>query len=443
MNLITMLLTITLGPGADLSAINARPGDVVQLQPGVYKSFPQPKGATPTGRITIIGSPGTVLPGGALHVPNVTLRGVMVAGDFGCDPGADNDSLQSVAATGSFSHQGGNHCVYDGIMCAGAYWDVGYWRLSTGAPLIGPTILHGRFDHIGEGLATPGAHPFIVWNTDSMEVGWCHFGGTVEATNTQGMEVHYGDYNGYSHDNRRDYVLKRDVHDSWRYRGDTKLKNGSDHNRFVRDTLYLTGPGSTIIYPSSSADCGNPNAVGGYLSECVGAWGSSMGSCVFDASGLAGGSSFSFQGGMTGWSLTNTVIAMNGPALDAFDIHGSIVRNCTLVGSKGPAVKWGDSYGRPIDSLYAAVFANNVVASFDGSAPLVSYAPKLVAAAAFSAFYNVYQNGPLPAMYEYQTRVADPLFVSLKPGAFDPRLRVGSPALTGPWGRVGACGVKP
>jgi hypothetical protein len=432
--LLTLLTVISLPAGADLSAINARPGDVVQLAAGTYRSFPKP-----VAGVAIVGQgPSTVLPGGSLRA-RATLRNVRVAGDLSLEYGADGAELWNIVVDGSFATERVSHFTVVGITAHGPYLNVNKWALST-TPTMGGSITHSTFDGIGKGVLT-GSHPIEFWNCDSLEFAYNHVVAVSEATSTVGIEVHYADFNGSSHDNRFDYTLNGPVHDSRRWRGNTdpklRLANGSDHNTFVRDSTYMSGPGSTIMYLSSSSTCD------GSLEGCNGAWRSTMKDCVIDLSGLQGGSEIAWQGGMVGWTVTGSVLAANGCALHAFDVHGSTVRGNTLVGARGPTVRWTDEYGRPVDSLFAAVVANNVIASFDGSAPLVTYAPRLVQAGAFSAFYNLYQRGPLPAVYEYQTRVADPLFVSGKPGAFDPHLRVGSPALTGPWGRVGACGVKP
>ena len=110
--------------------------------------------------------------------------------------------------------------------------------------------------------------------------------------------------------------------------------------------------------PSSSANCG----AGAYQAQCVGAWDSSIDSCVIDGSGTSGPTEFYYQGGMHGWRITNTVLAMNGTALRAFDIVESSVAQSTLVGNN--AVRWTDEYTRDLWSAGDMSFTGNVVAAW-------------------------------------------------------------------------------
>jgi hypothetical protein len=157
-----------------------------------------------------------------------------------------------------------------------------------------------------------------------------------------------------------------------------------------------------------------------------------MDSCFIDASGTSGACEFYFQGGMYGWHITNTVIAMNGPALHAFDMHdGVVVRNCTLSGVN--TVRWTDEFSRGVWVPGAVSFTNNIVSSWGGT--LMTFDPTLAVAGAFTADYNLYwqgSGGSIPKLLssDAHARYGDPLFVVASKGpTFDPHLRTGSAAI--------------
>jgi hypothetical protein len=81
---------------------------------------------------------------------------------------------------------------------------------------------------------------------------------------------------------------------------------------------------------------------------------------------------------MHAWHLTYTSIAMNGPALHAFDVHGSSVQNCVLTGG----VTWTDEYSRPVWMAGEMVFDHNTIIGG------MTFASRLAVVGAYVSDYN-------------------------------------------------------
>jgi hypothetical protein len=141
-----------------------------------------------------------------------------------------------------------------------------------------------------------------------------------------------------------------------------------------RDTIICLGQGGNWM-PSSSASCSTDPAR--YLPQCVGSWNVFMDSCLVDASTCVA-SEGSWQGGMHGWQISDSKIRMKGPAIHAFDIHGSMVVRSTLEGVNGTAVRWTDEYGRPLWQAGDMNFCQNTVLGTIYTAPTLAAVPGAV-----------------------------------------------------------------
>jgi hypothetical protein len=422
-----------------------QPGDVCYLWPGIHSGIPNPTAtATNGGRFTFIGaglnggnpvadtlSRATILvPGGRITQPYVTLKGVTVAGDLELSESADRDSILSITCTGSWSNQGGDYNVYANSVYQGPFWNLNKATLSSS---VGVKLFHNDFPYLGQGVTGAQDHIALTWNADSTVEMFDRKLITVEAglDNALGAEWHFDDRHHQSRGNTTHIHLNRSCYAVWRWRSDGEVDIGSFDNRFDGDVIVCDGEtsdGPTSFMPSSSANCGASLSD----AQCVGGWGSVMDSCVIDASGTTGMSQFYFQGGMHDWQITRSVIAMNGSALNAFDVRGTnVVEQCTLSGID--TVEWTDEYSKGPWSAGAVTFHNNIVNAWSGNT--MTFARVLSVPNAFASDYNVFwqgSGGAIPRLLSSDPHsvYGDALFVSPGLGAgFDCHLRAGSPAL--------------
>ncbi len=415
------------------------PGDIARILPGTYTSLPNPTAAATGGlRFTFLGTSANgdplvdslsratiILPGGYVSKPYVTLRGVRVSGNFGCSESGDRDSITDVIVDGNFDHQGGDYSIYSRCKFKGGKFNLNKGTLGSSD---GVQIYRCDFPYVGQGV-TSGDHNWLVWGADSTVEMFNRRLITIEAglPNEFGGEWHFDDRNRVSRGNYTKINLNRTCYAVWRWRSDTSTDIGSFGNKFMSDTILVTGtsPSPSTMLPTSSANCG----AGTYLPQCVGAWNATMDSCFINATGVNGVVDIVWEGGMTGWTIKNTVIATNGGAVRAFDVHGSSVKNCTIAGM--PAAVWTDSYSRALWQAGDMKFDHNIVVAWSGSP--IQFDATMLIAGAYVVGNNLYWGGGIVPTWPVDTssRYGDPLFVNGNKGvAFDPHVRTGSLALT-------------
>jgi hypothetical protein len=414
------------------------PGDLVRIMPGSYSEFPNPAAAATGGmRFTYMGTTTgadpmkdtlsratIVLPSGSLSKSYVTIKGVRVAGNLGCTESGDRDSILDVTADGDFDHQGGDYDIYARDVFKGTKFNLNKNTLGSSD---GVQIYGCDFRYVGQN-ENAGDHNWLVWNADS----------TVEMFNRRlitveaglpiefGGEWHFDDRNRVSRGNHTVIKLNRGTPNMWRWRSDQSVDIGCFGNRMDCDTILVTGssPAESNFLFSSSANCGQQT----YLPQCVGAWNCTMDSCLINASAVSGIVHMNWQGGMTGWTITNCVLATTGEAVLAFDVHQSRITNCTLAGA--PVVSWKDSYGRPIWGSGDMTFANNIVCSWGNGC--ITLDPAMLVSGALGVNKNLYWGcGSVPPWpVDASSIYGDPKFVNASKGmSFDPHLLTGSPAL--------------
>lgn len=439
-----------------MSAINAKikPGDLCVVHPGVQDAMPNPAAASSTGdKITYVGSAGLtdtlarasiVCPGGVFGKPNVTLKGLTFSSKLELTESADYDSVLYCTVKGNFSSQGADHVVFANSKWTGNSFCLNKWVLGHSDDV---KILNCDFPYLGQGQ-TSGDHAVLYWDVDGLVEMFNRKLVTVEAGTTgdagEGPVWYFDTRNVTSRGNTTSINLKKNCYGVWRLRGDSGTNKGCFNWHMDGDRIICYGQGGRLL-ASSSASCGSGN----YLAQCVGSWDVFMDSCVVDASACVT-SQFEFQGGMHSWHITNSVIAMNGPALYAFDIHGSTtqaptgtgpcnVTNCTLVGVN--VVRFTDEYSRPTWEPGAMTFKNNIVYAWSGA--VASFASSLAAAPAGFVSSTILAYPTLPAQFGSGSIAADPLFVNPTKGSLDAHVKAGSPALAMNAGAYGAPGPSP
>lgn len=299
----------------------------------------------------------------------ITTNGAEVTGSIVGDliVRADDVRVHDVDVSGSLSLQGADRLTMERFTVRGP-------RLLVNTDFAGTTggsssmrFSDGAFTGLGKGVF---ADYFVRWwNVSGVTETRVRKIMTIEASadvDAIRSDWHFADRNSKRADCYTEIVLNGAYNQAVRWRSDVKLPNiGCSANVNVRDTLIVRGKGPSRVILSSSATCD------GTLAGCVGQWASSWRDCVIDMSGVAGGSSIQFQGGMTADTLERCKFTAD-DALYAFDIHKSVAKDNTFKGN----VRFTDEYDRPLwKAGEGIVWCNNSVSG------TVSVAPTLAAVA--------------------------------------------------------------
>ncbi len=353
----------------------ARPGDVIYVWPNSsgYTDFPNPDsaGSNPTGGgfIRFIGASTVADPivdmnerlnirlnGGNLVKPYTVLHGLHLSGGFVIHSSASRCSVSCTTILGDLSLDGCDYTVVSRCLNLGSRLSIAY--VGNGGDVVGCTVENCQFPQLGVGVEG-GNHRFITGNTrvakcDSLRFVRNALTTVISDKLDSHPRVHFWtEHSLFAYNVHRIFTSFPD-----RETYAMRLRDSTFGNRFVGDTIRMSGPAPAIIYFSSDGDSGKEwkQTVGNNLVD----------SCYFNLSGSAGGSRMLFQQGMYGWTFRYNTLMCGGRLLDAVDVkQKNLIDHNTLVGEpylgmvsfdKEPAVPgFGDTMTFTNNILYSII----------------------------------------------------------------------------------------
>jgi hypothetical protein len=343
-------------PWATLSQANSHvaPGDVVILAPGTYAGYPAPAvSGTATQRITYVGalaSPGSVVISGTtttIGASYLTLKGLYLVNGF--EMTGAHDSLAFCNVGGAMPHINGasdskvTHCT----VSAQRFWFTGPGNLDTATVALRDTL---EDCNVVLNMTAGPDHTMRWMGIDSCVVERCRFNITIASTVSGGGIL------------KMLFMRQMKVTDCFweatNLRSTTcdecgwfLLRDRSNRNTFLRDTIILHGPGEVLFMPNMSGSYPGTN------------FGNTFDHCFIRVTGTNSPiTAVYMQDAVNGdtWRYC-TIIGGDRGVKNASTVNNLTVDHCTIVGFNPVRGAWYTEDGSAWSGN--STITNNIIAS--------------------------------------------------------------------------------
>lgn len=442
---------------ATLAQANSRvaPGDVVVLAAGTYAGFPAPAvSGTASQRITYVGSlssPGSVIASGTstlISASHLTIKGMYLLNGF--EMTGARDSLAFCRVGGAMPHINGatDAMMTNCTVSAQRFWFTGPGNLDTATVAMRDTI---QDCNVTLNMTAGPDHTMRWMGIDSCVVSRCRFNITIASTVTGGGVL------------KMLFMRQMKVTDCFweatNLRATTcdecgwfLLRDRSNRNTFLRDTIILHGPGEVLFMPNMSGSYPGTN------------FGNTFDHCLIRVTGTNSPiTAVYMQDAVNGDTYRYcTIIGGDRGIKNASTVNNLTVDHCTVVGFNPVRGAWYTEDGAAWAG--SSTITNNIIASLSPlrRAPGTSGATSAYPAAFWyrpflvghmTGDHNLYftamgiDSAIMGGNYEWSrpgtgsiwnlasgadghSTFGDPLFAETSSAAtFSPVLRAGSPAI--------------